>query len=94
MNTSQLTLLTHATEQLAKTQQHLLHSGTPLPLKTATVAEYLQISGSTLNRAKNDNDLPYKLSYNEKIAEISFSHHWKGKDYWFVKILDNDHDPI
>lgn len=79
MTSEQVTLLSHATEELRK-----LEDRQPLPLDTRNVAEKLRISSSTLNKAKNNNKLPYTCPYNGKIAEIHYSHHEKGKDYWII----------
>lgn len=87
MTSEQVTLLSHATEELQKAQKLLMAQSEqrqPLPLETASVAEKLGISSSTLNRAKRKDKLPYKRLWNDKIAEVYFSHSEKGKDYWIV----------
>lgn len=91
MSSKQLTLFDHAMSELSS----LKNQGSVMPIETKDVAKYLRISSSTLNRAKNRGNLPYKCLYNDQeIAEVHFSHQAKGKDYWRVYIKDRTADQI
>jgi|GEM_PF-6940885 neutral trehalase len=93
MKAEQVTLLTHATEELRKAKTLLMTQNTqrqPLPLETAIVAKKLGISPSTLNRAKRQGKLPYEGHWNNKIVVVEFSHTEKGSDYWTVSIQHTD----
>jgi hypothetical protein len=85
MTTQQLTLLDSLMQQLSVLEQ--VAKSKPLPIDTASVTKHLGVSGSTLNRAKCQGFLPYRLSVNGGIAEIDFVRQTKGKDYWAVTLV-------
>ncbi|MBL1210684.1 hypothetical protein [Geminocystis sp. GBBB08] len=84
MTGEQLTLLDHATSKLEKIRHCSIKSMRVLPLPRKTVGEQLNISSSTLNRAKRENNLSYKTSYKNQSTEIYYSHREKNRDYWLV----------